>query len=176
MDKKNLIIIILILYLFVMVITMVVITHSKDTDLNILCESTLQNNDTFSIILTDNDGNPISNKNVSIDIIDANGEHNIQNLTTDENGTASFIVNLTEGDYTFNCTFKGDFDFKSSYICQNITIKQPVIEYSSNGISDPGAIYDWATGTGWHYTGEVIYDPRSGSYWRHDGYNHFTEL
>ncbi|MCF0226396.1 MAG: hypothetical protein HUK28_03650, partial [Methanobrevibacter sp.] len=49
------------------------------------------------------------------------------------------------------------------------------VQSSSQESSDPGAIYGQLDGK-MHYTGEIQYDPRSESYWRHDGYDHWTEL
>lgn len=126
MDKKNIIIIALIIFIFAIIGTTALITHATTTNITVTSYTTLQNGEEFSLKLTDSNNKSIAYKKITVDIIDSNGEHNIQNLTTDENGTAKFVINnVSKGNYIFNCSFNGDFDYKKSNLSQNVTIILP---------------------------------------------------
>lgn len=84
--------------------------------------------DNLTITLTDENGQPLANKNVHITI---NGQ--TYNKTTDNVGKTQIQINLNPGDYEVGVTFDGDFSYKSS----NITAPLKVLDKSaSNSNSD----------------------------------------
>lgn len=184
MNKNKKIIIALLLIIIALIIAIgAIVIQPEKTSLIITSNTTLEHNDTLSVQLIDKNNNPLVNKTVSIDFSNNEGNITSINLTTDDKGIVKFNVeNMTPGAYSINCSFIGDLYHKKTFLEENITINEEVIESSSeytvaNDYSnDPGAIYDHTTGTGWHATGEVIYDPRSESYWEHQGYNDWKEL
>lgn len=112
--------------------------------------------DNFTITLSDDQGNNLSNKTINMTLSNGNQSKDY-NFTTDSNGVVSLPVNLPAGNYTVNCTFMGDDDYGNSSISQNLLVNGTNEILSSNskgsgsslgGSSDSGSNdldgYVWA--------------------------------
>ncbi len=71
----------------------------------------------FSYKITDENGNPLINKNLKIGF---NGH--VYNATSDENGEARTQINLKAGGYTFAVCFLGDDDYEPSFEAAKVTV------------------------------------------------------
>lgn len=100
----------------------------QETKLEVLSNSTLANGDDFTVKLSCDDKG-VANKNVSVNIIDANGVENIQNLTTNENGEASFKLDgVADGNYSIECNYKGDWEYTKSDYNTTLTVHSQAVE------------------------------------------------
>ncbi|MCC7553665.1 MAG: Ig-like domain repeat protein, partial [Methanobacteriaceae archaeon] len=85
------------------------------------------------VILTDNNGNPLVNQNVTIFI---NGRNNTR--TTNSTGHASIAINLNPGEYAVVTTYNGDGEYLASKVNSTVTVKstvigQDLVKYYRNG-------------------------------------------
>jgi len=85
------------------------------------------------VLLTDINGNPLANQNVTIFI---NGRNNTR--TTNSTGYASIALNLNPGEYAVVTTYDGDGEYLSSKVNSTVTVKSTVIgenlvKYYRNG-------------------------------------------
>ena len=87
----------------------------------------MNNGDDFTVKLTDNNGNKIANKTIQISLANNSGNVNELNITTDENGIASFGINANSGNYSVKCVFLGDDKYAPSNIAQDISITNTVV-------------------------------------------------
>lgn len=102
------------------------------TDLNITSNPTLNNGDDFTVKLTDKNGNGIANKTIQVSLANNSEKINELNITTDENGVASFGINANTGNYSVKCVFSGDNEYGSSNIAQDISITNTVVLLNQN--------------------------------------------
>ena len=98
-------------------------TSNDKTTLAITSNSTLYNGDLFTVKLADENGVGIANKTINITLEESNGNINKLNITTDENGIASFNINANSGNYSVKCDFKADDKYQASSCTQDLTIK-----------------------------------------------------
>ena len=80
-----------------------------------------KNGTRYVIILSDQFGNPLANKTVTLTINGAS-----YNRTTDANGTASLAINLGSGNYTASASFIGVDGLSDASIENNVTILSTV--------------------------------------------------
>ncbi|WP_407381597.1 zinc-ribbon domain-containing protein [Methanobrevibacter sp.] len=80
------------------------------TSLNMISSSQFEYWDTFSVQLTDESGNALADRFITVAIND-----NTYTLKTDSNGTASINLTLTDGSYTVNSDFRGDDVYGESH-------------------------------------------------------------
>ncbi|MBR0271173.1 MAG: DUF2116 family Zn-ribbon domain-containing protein [Methanobrevibacter sp.] len=80
------------------------------TSLVMISSSQFEYSDTFSVQLTDEAGNNLSDKFITVAIND-----NTYTLKTDSNGTASINLTLADGSYTVNSDFGGDDVYGESH-------------------------------------------------------------
>ena len=102
--------------------------HAKtDSKVIVTSNSTLHDGDSFSIRLTDLNNTPIANQVVNITIVDANGNENHQQVTTDGSGNGTLQLNgLASANYTVNVSFGGNDNFTSCNATQKLEIKEKV--------------------------------------------------
>ena len=84
----------------------------------------------FNISISDSLNNPISNVTVIININNKN-----ISLTTDDNGTVIFDVDLLEGNYLSSVYFEGDGIYKSCNATFNVSIYKKNTQISCNNIN-----------------------------------------
>ena len=75
-------------------------------------------NAVFNLTLVDEDGDVVANRPVSITF---NGV--TQEITTDANGVASYLINATAGNYTIDMAFKADGYYEASNASSTVIIK-----------------------------------------------------
>ena len=198
LDKKVTILsIIAIILLIILVILCFGSNYSifkQGTDLDITSNSTLNAGDNFTVKLTDSNGRPIANKTVCVSLTDENGSVNDLNITTSENGVASFGISANSGNYSTKCVFSGDGKYASSNVVQSIFIENKVVSIDSTSDSQsqthslggtdsslgssPYSNGKWRTwiNDGWEYMSEeeyaerfpVLYHERTNGYGKYD--------
>lgn len=146
--------------------------QKQESQLVITSNLTIYSDENFTIKLSDANGNPIPNEEIKIVILNESGstEHS---AITDSNGIG--MLNLEDeafGNYTFNCTFGGNGQFKPSNTIQRITFAQRVIEAPTfvvvnqtlNSSYAGNASYDnYSYDTGYSSTSSLIEDYKVGA-------------
>lgn len=135
MNKKLLIIlgfIVVIVLVLCVAASSHIIESQEKTNLKIISNSTLFNGDDITVKLTNESGEGIANKTVNLTLIKNGEKINLVN-TTDSEGLATFDINVTSGNYSVECDFKGDDYYKESNVTSNVTIlDMPVKAESKN--------------------------------------------
>ena len=139
---SNKIIIALAVVLVIMIAAGVVFlnpSHAKiDSRIDVTSNSTLNKGDNITIKLVDLNNTPIPNQRVNITLIDAKGEKNIQEVSTDGNGEGNLQSNdLNVGNYIVNVNYGGNENYTSCNTTQNLQIKEKVSSSVSTGTSEP---------------------------------------
>lgn len=154
-DHKIIIALLLIIIALLVAFGVMIINPANakiDTKLTVTSNTTLHDGDSFSFVLTDLNGTPITNQTVNITIIDANGGKNPQQVKTDGMGNGILQLNgLTPGEYIFNVTYGGNDNYSASNITQKIEIKEIVKETTQSVSSSP-------------YNTKPVYDGRTTCY------------
>ena len=155
-------IVIILLIAFFAVSTTTFAKH--DTAINVISNNTLYDGDYFSITLTDVNGTPLANQTVNITIIDAKGEENHQQVTTDASGNGMLQLNgLTPGNYTFNITYGSNDKYNACNIAKKVTIGKKVVEepetQQSTSSSSSYEIYYDADVNVYYDSNGIIVDP-----------------
>ena len=94
-------------------------------------------NNTYSVVLTNENGIPVANKTISFII-----NNHKYNSTTDSNGIAQIKVNLVNGEYGIDIEFAGDLKFVESSAHAVITVKS-TIEISSHSVYALNSLYQF---------------------------------
>lgn len=131
MNFKNVLLVIAIIVVVIGAVSFLMAhqAHPKlDSKLAITSNDTLTEGDNFTVKLTDVNGTPISNQNVTVTIVSTNSGSVQKTLITDENGEAGFEVDDTA---TGNCAVKvsygGNDEFNGCNLTQNVKIDKKVI-------------------------------------------------
>ena len=198
MDNNNAIIILLLTIVIMLVMGLFVFSSSifgQDSNIIINAMDSIDNNGQFTVQLTDNAGNPIINQEIEIVFTNANGGSVTKKSITDSSGMAYVqLSDLSTGEYTVECTFNGNGDYKGSSASKVITITAPTTSSpsktsESSGLSEDGYSYyqeygpafdasgrsrEYAIANNWHYIPQRIdgqdaglyvpYDPQAGCY------------
>ena len=174
MDRNKAIVVALIIIIAVLIIGIAVImpNYGKEKS-NVTIESndTINPGDSIYINLTDVNGTPIENETVNVTITAKNGTSSNKVVVTNDKGVAKVKLDLDEGNYTVNCTFKGNDNFTENTTSDTIE----VIDYApapSSTVNDPGAFYSAQEGRV-IYTGE-IHDAPDGHKYKHLGHNEWV--
>lgn len=105
--------------------------------LNVENITVFANHGEFKVTVTDEDGNPLDNYNVSVKI--ANNDEKI--ITTNVNGTANFTLSLTPANYTVITKLSDNKIYDANEVVSRITVKESIVNiiapevivYYSNG-------------------------------------------
>lgn len=82
--------------------------NAHNTKVDVISDSTLQNGDMVQIVLNDEYRNVYPNEIVHIKILDDSGWANNYDVTTDEEGEASVVLQAYEnGNYTIHTNYNG---------------------------------------------------------------------
>lgn len=152
MDNQKIIIALLCVIVVILIIGVLMFSPfmaKENTNLAIK-DAKLNVGDSFSVKLTDSNGNPISNRTVNMKLTDKKGNIINEDLTTNSKGNAKLKIK-EKGKYSAECTFDGDDKYKSSSTADNLTVKKPTtkvlseekaqrVTHSSKYASD-GSIY-----------------------------------
>jgi hypothetical protein len=124
MNRTNAIIIAVIVVLLIAVGSFMFITaNSHNTKVDVISNSTLKNGDFVQIQLKDEYRNVYPNEKVAVKILDDSGWGNTYQLTTDDNGEASFALEGYEnGNYTIHCNYDGTLFNKKDHSIFPLTI------------------------------------------------------
>ena len=148
MDKNKIIYLLagIIVVLLVACFAVSTMTFTKhDTSINVISNNTLSDGDNFVITLTDVNGTPLANQLVNITIVDAKGEENHQQVTTDASGNGMLQLNgLNPGEYTFNVNYGGNNNYNGCNVAIKITVQEKVVEAQLTS-SEPS---DWVDSDG----------------------------
>ena len=103
--------------------------HPKqDSKLEILSNDTLTEGDNFTVKLADVNSTPLANQEIAVTIVSTNSESIQKNLTTDENGEATFEVDATAiGNCAVKVTYSGNDEFNGCNLTQNVRINEKVV-------------------------------------------------
>lgn len=178
MESKNLIIICIITIIAVASISYAVIaTSQNDTSIRINVNSPFYKNDVIKITLTDNEGNELANKTITLSFTDKNKKTITKNVTTNDKGIAKYKVKLKKGAYSVLGIFSGDEDYKSSNFTYQLKVKEKEVKKSStkkssssNNKSHSNSYYNDNSNLDNTPGLEKIYDPETGEVYYHDEY------
>ena len=119
MDNKILVLVCaVILILAVIVSAFVFINPQEESSLTITSNATLYDGDNCTVKLTDEKGLKSNFKYI-----------------TDNEGLISFNISGV-GNYSINCVFDGDGNYKSTNVTQNVSVISNVVQDGNNGFKD----------------------------------------
>lgn len=139
MDKKIIVIIGIIIVAVVIAALFLNFNVSKeDTKIKMLSNSSLNEDSSIKIRLTDLNKTPISNQTVNIKIINKKGNVDEYSVKTDDKGFAKLKLNkIKPGTYIVNFTYDGNDKYSSCNLSKKIKIVEKVeIEESSTEQND----------------------------------------
>ena len=123
MNKNNVLAVILVVIIALIGITVFLMPSQEESNLSVVSNSSLYAGDSFQINLSDIEGMGIANKSVIVTLNGSDNNSTEFNLTTDEKGLASFVIDKDPGNYSAFCVFKGDENYTSSNTTQNLEVK-----------------------------------------------------
>lgn len=124
---------VIIILLIVGIIAVPSITK-EDTKINIP-DKNINLGNSLVVILTDSNGNRISDADVDVKITDENGKVVNKTLTTDSKGKLK--INLDDvGEFSVECKFNGNGKYKSSSVNEDIEVKAATTNSKSSSSSD----------------------------------------
>ena len=115
-NVKSIIIAVVVILLVLAVFSFVFISsNSHNTKVDVISNSTLKNGDQVKVVLHDDYRNVYPGEAVDIKILDDTGWANKYNITTDENGQGSIVLETYEnGNYTIHTNYNGSL-FNTPY-------------------------------------------------------------
>ena len=189
MNYKLIIGILIIIIIALIVGIIVVMPHTEKIDSKLVIESnsSLFENESLSVKLTDINNTPISDSSVIIVFNNQNGSITNKSVVTDASGIGTVSVNdLNPGNYSITVIFNGNDKYMNSSLLDNLEIKQKIVEVqketSSSSSSDSpigpevdsGGVtreqaekfgYTYTTEHGGHYIGPYDHwDEKAGVY------------
>ena len=135
MDKKVIAIIVVIIVVAVVAALFLNFNVSKeDTKIKMVSKSSIKENSSIKIKLTNLNGTPIGNQTVHLKIINIKGKINEYSVKTNENGDAKLKLNkIKPGTYTVNFTYDGNDTYNMCNLSKKVKIKEKVVvEKSTN--------------------------------------------
>ncbi len=135
MDKKIIVVIgIIIVAVLIAALFLNFNVSKEDTKIKMLSNSSLNEDSSIKMKLTDLNKTPISNQTVNIKIINKKGNVDEYSVKTDKNGFAKLKLNkIKPGTYIVNFTYDGDDKYNSCNLSKIIKIVEKAeIEESSS--------------------------------------------
>ena len=129
MENKN-IIIILIVIIVVLAATVGVLFFqqmAKEKSNLKIADKSINIGDAMVVVLTDTQGNPITNETINIKLTDKDGVTIDEKIKTNSKGKAKFKME-EKGKYSVECKFDGNDKYSSTSIADNITVKKATTE------------------------------------------------
>lgn len=129
-DKKIIIGLIIVIAILVAGICFFNMNHTKiGTQITVTSDSTLSAEDSFSIRLTDINGNPLKEQKINITIISPDGTETTKIVTTDDSGEGILKLSRFEvGNYTIKIKYNGNENYSECDANQKIKIIEVVEE------------------------------------------------
>ena len=115
-NKKTIIILIAIIAILTITLSAFIFSDfgKEKSEIKIICNETMNKGDAIQIKLTDLNKTAIVNETINVKLIKGD-ETKEYNISTNENGIATLkLNNMSDGNYTINCTFKGNNKYISS--------------------------------------------------------------
>nr|WP_295000915.1 hypothetical protein [uncultured Methanobrevibacter sp.] len=132
MDKNKVIIAGLIIVIVALLVGLAFMMQEPPKDvskLKITSNKTLYEGDALAAKLTDVNGTPLKNKNVSVVILDKKNKVVLnKSLQTNDKGKIKVDLDLKKGKYEVNISFGGDDKFNSTNTTQKLKIMGEVVE------------------------------------------------
>lgn len=174
MNNRNAIIIAAIIIIVAIAASLVILNYdtAKETNIEIMSNTSLYDGDTISLKLTDEDGKPVAGENITMVFKNSKGWTNEVEVKTGADGIANYVVkDMEPGNYTIECIYSGGDAHKNSNATLTVTILEEVSEpvsstkttsttkSSSSSIDGPavdskGITKEEAAYWGWTYTPE----------------------
>lgn len=89
-----------------------------------ISHKTINAGDSLVVVLKDSHGNPISNETIHIKFTNNDGKSVIdEDIRTNSKGKAKCSVD-DNGKYSVECSYKGNDEFASTYVIDNVTVKK----------------------------------------------------
>lgn len=131
MDNNKIIIILLLIIIAILAIGISgLIFHDygkEECKLKISCNETMYDGDTIKIKLTDSNKNAIVNETIEIKLTNGDDVEEYS-VSTNEKGTAKLkLEDLSEGEYTINCTFDGNDKYLPANAHKDFNYKKEVV-------------------------------------------------
>ncbi|MDO5849426.1 MAG: Ig-like domain-containing protein [Methanobrevibacter sp.] len=140
MNSKKLIIICAAIIISIAgVSSVLILTHNsqEETELSITSPSTIVIGDNVSVKLAAENGTSIANQTINISLISPDGKKITVNAVTDDEGIASYgISDISAGNYTLECLFEGNDEYKESNATSPLEVKEMVVEKHVTKSSD----------------------------------------
>lgn len=166
MDKKIIAIIGIIIVVAVIAALFLNFSVSKeDTRLKMISKSSINENSSIKIKLTDLNGTPIDNQTVKLKIINKKGKIDEYSVKTDEKGNAKLKLNkIKPGKYKVNFTYEGNDKYNSCNLSEKIKIEKKVeIEESTSSVEQSN--YEESSAP----SDEIYYDKEINVYYNSEG-------
>lgn len=166
MDKKIIAIIGIIIVVAVIAALFLNFSVSKeDTRLKMISKSSINENSSIKIKLTDLNGTPIDNQTVKLKIINKKGKIDEYSVKTDEKGNAKLKLNkIKPGKYKVNFTYEGNDKYNSCNLSEKIKIEEKVkIEESTGSVEQSN--YEESSAP----SDEIYYDKEINVYYNSEG-------
>lgn len=179
MKSKNLIILCIFVIIVIASISYAVIATSQtDTSIKAYVKYPFYKNDQIEMTLTDEDGNKLANKTISLSFTDINNKTTNKKVTTDNKGIARYKVKLSRGTYSVVGMFSGDEHYKSANFTYDLKVKEEEVKKIS---SNQGSSSNYKSYNNDYYGYDSedldnipgltkIYDPDTKQVYYHDEY------
>ena len=189
MDNNRIIILLLIAIIVILIVGVIVFSqlmHKEDCQLKIKDKS-IYVGDSFVVVLTDLNGNPISNETVNFKLTDKGGVTIDEDVATDSKGKAKLKVD-ENGKYSVECSFSGNGKYSPASVSGSLKVQKATTKsvgqeqsstvthttkYASNGgmypeygpdVDQQGITREYAIAHDMHYIEMDIDGKTSGGY------------
>lgn len=137
MDNNKLIIVVLIAIIAILLVSLVAMMpnmNKQETKLTLL-NSSISEGDNIEIRLSDADGICLSDETINFKLTGDDGVVISEDVTTDSEGKAKLKVEEA-GKYSLDCTFKGEGEYSSCSLSENIEVEKATTEVVSESSAD----------------------------------------
>ena len=152
MEKNKIIIIALIVVIVALLagIFAVMPNFAKaDSQLEIMCNDTVDEGDTLQIRLTDANGTALINQTVNITVTDKDKNADYHSVVTDGEGIGELKLEKDAGEYDISVNYNGNDAYKGCNATKNITINKKAAEAQvTSSDSQPSS---WTDSEGMHH-------------------------
>ena len=148
MEKNKLIIIVLLVVIAVLLAGILVSmpNYAKaDSQLEIIGNDTLNEEDNYQIKLTDVNGTALSNQTVKITFTDKDNSTSDYSVVTNDEGVGEIKLDKNAGEYDITVIYAGNDAYNSCNATKKLTIEEKIVEAqqsSSNSESSSSTPYD----------------------------------
>ena len=158
MDKKIIAVIVVIIVVAVVAALFLNFNVSKeDAKIKMVSKSSINEDSSIKIKLTDLNGTPIENQTVHLKIINKKGKIDEYSVKTNEKGDAKLKLNkIKPGTYTVNFTYDGNDTYNMCNLSKKVKIKEKVVVEKST-INEEQSNYEESSSSsnGLHYDEEI---------------------